>query len=78
MTDTTPVGRTSVLTIQAVALIAAVLAATALGGRRALSLAATPPQPSTLAVGALAVLDEEDEPPVRRPFAWPMRGIAHR
>ena len=47
-------GRSSALTVQAVALIAAVLVATALGGWRAVSMAATKPDPSTLVVKGIS------------------------
>lgn len=46
----THVGASYVLTIRAVALIAAVLVGTALGGWRVVSMAATKPDPSTLVV----------------------------
>lgn len=47
-------GRSSALTIRAAALIAAVLVATALGGWRAVSMAATAPDPSTLVVNGVS------------------------
>ena len=50
----TRVGRSSALTVRTVALIAAVLVATALGGWRAVSMAATKPDPSTLVVKGIS------------------------
>ena len=47
-------GRSSALTVRTVALIAAVLVATALGGWRAVSMAATKPDPSTLVVKGIS------------------------
>lgn len=47
-------GRSAVLTVRAVALIVAVLVGTALGGWRAVSMAATKPDPSTLVVNGVS------------------------
>jgi hypothetical protein len=50
----THMGRPTALTVRAVALIAAVMVATALGGWRAVSMAATGPGPSTLVVNGVS------------------------
>lgn len=50
----TRMGRSSALTLRAVALIAAVLVGTALGGWRAASMAAAGPDPSTLVVNGVS------------------------
>lgn len=52
----TRMGRASALTARAVALIIAVLVATAIGGWRAASLAAVKPDPSTLVVNGVSYL----------------------
>ncbi len=52
----TQMGRSSALTVRAVALIVAVLVGTALGGWRAASMAATKPDPSTLVVNGVSYI----------------------